>query len=119
MNAIKPQELRIGVYAILNLNHSDEEIIQINANDILAIYNGGGVYSPAPLTSDWLVKLGFVSDNDKYDPIYENGHVSLMGSGIINDWILRHDSHGIVNIQYLHQLQNGFFIITGEELIIK
>jgi len=118
MNEIKPQEIRIGNY----IDNYSMPFLAVTGRLLRAFDESKEyckLYKPIPLTSEWLVKLGFVSDNDKYDPIYKKGHVSLMGSGIINDWILRHDSHGIVNIQYLHQLQNGFYMITGEELIIK
>ena len=98
------KELRIGNWVYFKL---DDEYIQFdysmlewdNANDIHAI----------PLTEEWLVKFGFV-DNCKngYEIVNHNpGYYFLDNEGgFIND----------CPILYVHQLQNLYFALTGEEL---
>jgi hypothetical protein len=70
-----------------------------------------------PLTEEWLVKFGFESNNstsnfltyynERYDyriEIYQNGDV----------WF-----DELRKIQHVHQLQNLYFVLTGEELTLK
>jgi len=68
-------------------------------------------YEGIPLTEEKLVKFGFIKDS-----------IYLFYS--LGNFIIRHDfilcDIGIrVYIQYVHQLQNLYFALTGEELKIK
>jgi hypothetical protein len=81
-------------------------------------------FEPIPLTEEWLLKFGFEKSND-LDSFY---HLRL-----INDWTklfydpkhgvceLSVSNHGamIRKLKSVHQLQNLYFALTGEELIIK
>ena len=73
-------------------------------------------YKPIPLTDEWLVKFGFkrggyMSSFEKLtihhkEPVYPNGRVYFNSWAILN------------NIpEYVHQLQNLYFALTGKELI--
>jgi hypothetical protein len=75
-----------------------------------------------PLTEEWLVKLGFVKRDKVYKfPSVPILHLSKWESNIF----LLTDSRGkeilslIPLIKYVHQLQNIYFALTGEELDIK
>ena len=112
---IKANELRVGslvyvlyqVSTITSINEFDVEshdCKDIPIEELRAI----------PITEEWLVKLGFVSNGinrcwkDPIDLIY-------MGD---NSWLyLANQRH--VNLFYIHQLQNLYFALTGEELTIK
>jgi hypothetical protein len=73
---------------------------------------------PIPLTKKWFLDFGFrMRLTDAFVlPIYSNG--------ISWDFILEIENKFFVfdnfaKIKYVHQLQNLFFAITGEELTIK
>ena len=80
--------------------------------------------NPIPLTGEWLVKLGFKKK------------IKQLRSGFFELWICRHGVKGIslncypagyflssprrqLKVQYVHQLQNLYYALTGEELTIK
>ena len=73
---------------------------------------------PIPLTEEWLLKFGFVSN--PYQDIYyiKNGDNSFVID--INktrgklELFWKH-----IDLKYVHQLQNLYFALTGEELTIK
>ena len=73
---------------------------------------------PIPLTEEWLLKFGFEKDEDNdfyldasyFDICYQN-----------KKWYLRQDGElfDLIDIDYVHQFQNLYFALTGEELKIK
>lgn len=73
---------------------------------------------PIPLTEEWLLKFGVTSTelNPAKNGIWITSEIDKQGS-----WI--HISHGMgtvtVNVHYVHQLQNLYFALTGEELTLK
>jgi hypothetical protein len=76
---------------------------------------------PIPLTAELLEKCGFEKDG-----IYPDGK-SFVFNGkyyLTGTWFKVHTSCGTFkvlneNIEYLHQLQNLIFALTGKELEIK
>jgi hypothetical protein len=67
---------------------------------------------PIPLTEDWLLKFGFVSN--PYEDRYEKGTIHIecdKTKGATYLWI-----ENMPHIKYVHQLQNLYFALTGEEL---
>lgn len=71
-------------------------------------------YSPIPLTEEWFCKFEFSKffgqikyDTDRF------WACEYIGKGI---WFFKDLE---LKIEYVHQLQNVFFIYTGEELTIK
>ena len=81
--------------------------------------------TPIPLNEEWLLKCGFKKvkyDEDEYlyNFIYKNLILDVWGTKLTEtqrEYIFRH--FDIVNhIKYVHQLQNLYFSLTGEELTI-
>ena len=70
---------------------------------------------PIPLTEDWLLKFGFVSN--PYQDRYEKGDIDVECDKTKGETILW--LAGAPYIKYIHQLQNLFYALTGEELTIK
>jgi hypothetical protein len=118
------KELRIGNYVLFNDN------TEVKINDIgnawhthLPIKDDGfnwvspktrvKKYRPIPLTEEWLRKFGFESYY-KNGSEYQNKNMYLVKNGDI--W--QNLKIG-VNLKYVHQLQNLYFALTGEELEIK
>jgi len=117
-NIIKSKDGNLPYWAI-----TEEDMITIlQAED-------RSIYEPIPITEEWLLKLGFEDfyegDNDyiKYiDPNRDyylqldvrrrDGKYTILDNPFNDD--LRDFSR--VYIIYLHQLQNIYFALTGEEL---
>ena len=128
---IKANELRIGNY----LQDRENRLCKVESIDIAFIYSivgeafkapaiYGGLTSlphkPIPLTEDILLKCGaWTSDWDNN---------SSYRIGISLDYILAINLElntfqlgdlDLTQIKYLHQLQNLYFALTGEELNIN
>lgn len=95
-------------------------IVEINPPDTFNV--AIDEIEPIPLTEEWLVKFGF-----KLQPLKNNTkewYFIARGKFSMNNergfW-----SHSpiyledVLQIQYVHQLQNLYFALTGEELTIK
>jgi hypothetical protein len=70
---------------------------------------------PIELTEEWLLKFGFISN--PYQDRYEKDIIRINCNkikGFTELWI-----DGMPHIKYIHQLQNLYFALTGEELKIK
>jgi hypothetical protein len=110
---MKENELRIGNWV---LSPTEGEIQIENGWQI----DEGEEVKPIPLTEEWLFKFGF-----KFD-----GHCSWWKNKLIELTIdTGEDEYSVFNdngdyitlkgIKYVHQLQNLYFALTGEELTIK
>lgn len=102
------QELRIGNY----VNHNGFAPITIDAVDIIHCQQHPEAYKPIELTEEWLLKLGFIIDNGWF----KIGYLKLFP---IRDLYYRAIVPITKDIKYVHQLQNLYFALTGEELTIK
>lgn len=107
---MKAEELRIGNYII----YQKEHIIKCDIKDIeLSEIDR----EPIPLTEEILLKCGFeFFDNERIfngfviEDFHNGNYYFTSGEGI-----KLHEKH----IEYLHQLQNLYFSLTGEELNVK
>lgn len=121
---IDVKEFRLGNYVFYNgeiefihgLNYHEDVKLNLHA-DIFPIK---GIY-PIPLTPEWLELCGFIeksnhnADGDEIE-WYEHPKGILWREGII---YLFSDTEKLPHIQYVHQLQNFYRWVTGEELEIK
>lgn len=116
---MKTSDLIIGNYIKLMFNHEDYETLQVTLNDLVSVDKKQAVYEPIPLTEEWLLKFGFKKDleNDLYLEststsffVWQNNRVELLDNK--NNICISH-------CEYVHQLQNLYFALTGEELILK
>ena len=117
---MKANELRIGNYIsrpdLGTGNQITEQILELLSKRavttgpcrVIVLYED---LKPIPLTEEWLLKMG-------YDLITES-HYALSGHLIwkCNDLFMC-DKNGII-LKHVHQLQNLYFALTGEELEIK
>lgn len=80
---------------------------------------------PIPLTEEWLLKFGF-----EYSDHYGNYKIKPKNSFYNsvkhhnNQWFYNNDEsdaacYGVTTVNYVHELQNLYFAIYGEELTIK
>lgn len=72
------------------------------------------------ITEEWLLKFGFTKSFavTNFAIQIEAGVMDLMPSNIIGYYVYIEDNW-ICTIEYVHELQNLYFIITGQELIIN
>lgn len=112
---MKSSEVRIGNY-YLEFGVELKQVEFLRKDTVIIDFN------PIPLTEEWLLKFGFEllcrkSTNGFKNTIFSmrNPSWSLMeldkGYGV-NFWQGN-------NLLYVHQLQNLYFALTGEELTIK
>lgn len=133
---IKANELRIGnliyeageqarIYQLGSGGISFYTINDIHVNkETGCTLNGGEIrFKPIPLTPEWLERMGFVYK----DGATECGEERKNGVHLYvhdEEPVYLHFSRGSFNgtkveIKYVHQLQNLYFALTGEELEIK
>lgn len=68
-----------------------------------------------PLTEEWLLKFGFEKDNKWIFHIkLMKGYININGVFCLFEYKENHQ-----NIIYVHQLQNLYFALTGNELELK
>ena len=76
-------------------------------------------YKPIPLTEEWLVRLGFVGSHSLYKIDDGKFYFSIniqTRVAYINDG---EGYEGAAKILYVHQLQNLYFALTGQELVVE
>jgi len=108
---MKAKELRIG-----NLVDVLGDPVFISYHDLIKLSKGIKTsMQPIPLTESWLLKFGFDEDGGYY------GSYMLWFEKPFTHAFLNADILGEIKFpcKYVHQLQNLYFALTGEELTIK
>lgn len=113
---MKANELRIGNFVSDRLG-----IVIIGTNGRIEFAD---IYKPIPLTEEWLVKFGFVKTYYDFEKGYIKFDKNISDYGCegikSNFWLVPNgddDWYRIpLNLLYVHQLQNLYFALTGEEL---
>jgi len=116
-------ELRIG-----NFIQTDGKVKKITGVITYGVYfscgycpNVKGLIKPIPITEEWLIKFGFDVNSFGFATKnnFQTGHITKdenyqfeFSVGMIGKWFLK-------DILSVHQLQNIFHALTGEELTIK
>lgn len=119
---IKAKELRIGNWVDYKVKDNH---VQLELNDFEEMNKNvdflGWMLKPIPLTEEWLIKFGFVrKDNNEFKFLHLK-HASIQlhlikGKGYWlykNGWIIGNP------MKYVHQLQNLYFALTSQELVLK
>lgn len=127
---IQQKELRVGNY--VHVPTLDNELYEMSTisrygRDCSVTDNKLGYQSsildieninPIPLSEEWLINLGFEEDmstfyyNAKIASIYL--HTPYSGS---KNWNVKaNGGDKLTSVQYVHQLQNLFYVLTGEDL---
>ena len=118
-NKMEINQLRIGN---LVLNSWEGNNVEVTIDTLMSLESTGSnsKYKPIPLTEEWLLKFGFKKSN-----VYCFGNHKLIIESLMGD---RHSCRYRVNpdesiwiseLHYVHQLQNLYFSLVGEELTFK
>ena len=111
---MEAKDLRIG--NLVRIAGGDYEVEVLNVTNSIFLSSMGAQdikdVKPIPITEEWLLKFGFVKEDDNYElkqvRINLNNQTTKIGAG----WI----GIDINHCKHVHQLQNLYFALTGEEL---
>lgn len=106
---MKAQQLRIGNYI---WNQSQEVAVRVDIRILNDVYyynkvNKDHGWEPIPLTEKWLKNLGFKKGRKGF---------WFQGGVEYNPKKFDLSFFGYVEIKHVHQLQNLYFALTGEDL---
>lgn len=122
---MEANELRIGNY--INLHNKQKRISENIFRFMLesSLDYALKSYAPIPLTEEWLLKFGFVEINEFNGVGFIQDNFYLWKG---NNWdyfyytVVGREQDGVnepsIEIKYVHQLQNLYFALKGEELKI-
>lgn len=119
---VKVEELRFGNYINQDVQ-GYVSVIKIDCFTDLEHVSCSDGWNPEPiiLTEEWLMKFGFYSDviNEGDQPIYvlkdKNFYIDFITLQPVDSGF----PIALIEIKYVHQLQNLYFALTGEELILS
>jgi len=119
---MKATELRIGNW--VQDRHSEEcgmiDIVVLGIIDAMENHS----YEPIPLTEEWLVKFGFKNKSNSgsaYYLLFSGDYGLGLQEGLTQEtrgmyYYFMTNSDRSIKIEYVHQLQNLYFALTGQEL---
>jgi len=131
MEAVKPTEFRIGnmvTATVLDKSFGGGKISGILESSVFVntIKFDLSHISGIPITEEWLLRFGFKFDGHIYEASKEIREKSNKDIGVkyqayffnkrLNRWM---DCQTRVCVDYIHQLQNLYFALTGEELTLN
>ena len=131
---MRADELRIGNYL------KKDVVVKIDAKIIFDIWIETEEYEPIPITEEWVFKFGFElfdywptfdEDNEAPEFFYMQYKLKISGKSFYytiyssnnEEWQIAikmkyfEDEILLSNIKYVHELQNLYFALRGEELI--
>ena len=124
---MKANELRIGNYVLGNVFNSKEFLKTTIERTDFCDLSYLRKCKPIPLTEEWLKRFGFdcVDEINKgytvniHSYLDKRLYCSVSGLVALYEKINTKKDFIIGGIKYVHQLQNLYFALTGEELTIK
>lgn len=131
MKELTAKELRIGNWIRHKYSAPDFMVSEINAFSENNTVNGIGLCDckPIHLTEQWLNELGFIKDdNGNYLIGLQTHYLELLPSNgywyptYVQAPEMSHENEQRVStnrIEFVHELQNLFFALTGRELEFK
>lgn len=135
---MKANELRIGNFVQAIFHDKNSEIKNFyNVCKICNISEQGisanrvfpddstsytGSFEPIPLTEEWLLKFGFenhiINEHTIYQNNWKKGFLTILWRKYGTYYDFSTGRFIIGSISFVHQLQNLYFALTGEELTI-
>lgn len=113
---MKTNELRFGNYVYDTLGKVNK--IDLEAITYIAKETHNQV-KPIPLTEEWLLKFGFLKDLENGIYLNINAYAFLYWQNNRVELLDNDNNFMISHCNYVHQLQNLYFALTGKELTFK
>ncbi len=102
---MKASDLRIGNYVV----EKGRSPFSISIEKICDFENGFYKFEPIDLTEEWLIKLGFKKRNERLFTLNYFAVQRVNG-------LFYFESYKLIPLNFIHQLQNTYFISEGVEL---
>jgi hypothetical protein len=128
---MEAKELRISnlVHLIADGHENEPDLLILELEDYEFYENKMEYIKPIPLTEEWLLKFGFEKLNTTMSGcfVFQKGLWRVAIKVNIEEtyeWVLWHERISpptwcLSRFEYVHQLQNLYFALTGTELTIK
>jgi hypothetical protein len=128
---MKASELRIGnlIKGKSPEKKVYEEPVELNEYYFLLFLNNMMDVEPIPLTEEWLLNFGFTKQDYTMSgcSIYKLGNIIIMNSFLnpVREYMgitiegISPPTWSLKDLNFVHQLQNLYYELTGEELTIK
>jgi hypothetical protein len=124
---MKAEELRLGnLVSNMNPRHNDSilTIESIGDNHEVNVFYRKYLLSelePIPLNEEWLIKFGFefhINANCQNFYYAKDAFICIRADEDF-EWFRYYNGDFYHELKYVHQLQNLYFALTGEELTLK
>ena len=113
---MKASNLRIGNYVNFGIVNEPIKVLSINPSSTTI-----EMAQPIPLTEEWLLKFGFSRDpkigGDRIE--FRVYRFDVLTFNTNHGWWHNLQHLNATPLDYVHQLQNLFFALTGEELTLE
>jgi hypothetical protein len=128
---MKANEFRVGNYHTYKIEDNFDErkewtdVFQIDYEDIAWLSTSKGQndedYGYVKLSEKWLDNLGFVKEGRSYVMgVHQrlfSGLMKLTFNGKLQMWVFSIGKYSdLTRVEFVHQLQNLYYALTGEEL---
>jgi len=121
---MRAEELRIGNWVYMGSDYGDEQVTAYQIYNFNMTRNQTADYyrewQPIPLTEEWLERFGLKREMVwVWSTHIRHDTIMLFDVGTKSVEFARNRSRSAIiipNIHYVHQLQNLYFALTGEEL---
>ncbi|MBB6109732.1 hypothetical protein SAMN05421821_105150 [Mucilaginibacter lappiensis] len=126
------QDLRLGNIVkgittdyckVYSISYDDVSGIRFHSEgSTSSTWSGGKGIEPVELTEDWLIKFGLSKDEAssngsvRYNFRYQRLTINLHSDG---EHPVFFEGNCITWVMFVHQLQNLYFVLTGEELTMQ
>lgn len=119
---MKNTELRIGNLFLEKFSQTKIKVLELLSNERIIFegdFENNWQAEPIPITEEWLIKLGFEKQKGIYRSFYQsndNNYLSICFDEDRYYFMDVNEDPSFSGFNYVHQLQNLYFALTGTEL---
>lgn len=126
---MKVNELRVGDWFYRHC--CNDQVMEVRAGGVIGLDRNRGIISlnemqPIELTKEFFEKNGFIliEDLDYYDNYFTSEDMRIDVYKSSNSWVVHIDDKECSTafskcLKYVHELQNAYYVSTGEEMEVK
>lgn len=124
---MKVNELRVGNWFYRYC--CNDQVMEVRAGGVIGLDRNRGIIclhemQPIELTKEFFEKNGFIKQNDWEEVLYyrsEDMRIDVYENYL--GWVVNIDDEKFTmvfsnNLKYVHELQNAYYVSTGEEMEI-
>lgn len=125
---MKINELRVGNWFYRYC--CNDQVMEVRAGGVIGLDNNRGIIclhemQPITLTKEFFEENGFIKQNDFEEVLYYRSEdLRMQAYENYLGWVVNIDDEKFTmvfsnNLKYVHELQNAYYVSTGEELEVK